>query len=135
MTCYLSGMNSPFAKGTPKQQLVMREFKKMVMNVCFMLKHFFPTKLARIGQGYTAIQHHYKNLKISMKDILFDLAASHKLMNPIRGVVRVSHFQRNPKIIDFEDNIDMKVAAEDTQWMKEAAAYLKVYITHDSRCN
>ncbi len=70
-----------------------------------------------------------------MKDILFELAASHKLMNPIRGVVRVSHFQRNPKIIDFEDNIDMKVAAEDTQWMKEAAAYLKVYITHDSRCN
>ena len=35
--------------------------------------------------------------------------------------------------VDFEDNIDMKVAAEDTQWMKEAAAYVKERITPGSR--
>jgi hypothetical protein len=39
-------MNFPFTKGTPKQQLVMREFKKMAVNVRFMIKHYFPTKPA-----------------------------------------------------------------------------------------
>jgi hypothetical protein len=33
MTRYLDGMNFPFSKGTPKQQLVMREFKKLAVNV------------------------------------------------------------------------------------------------------
>ena len=44
MTHYWDEMNFPFAKGTQKQQMVMREFKKMAVNVRFMLKHFFPAK-------------------------------------------------------------------------------------------
>ena len=92
MTRYLDRMNFPFAKGTPKQQLVMREFKKMAVNVHFMLKHCFPMKPAPVGQGYAAIQHHHKKLKISLKDTLFELATSYKLMNPIRGVVPGSSF-------------------------------------------
>ena len=71
MTRYLDGINFQFAKGTPKQQLVMREFKKMAVNICFMLKHCFPMKPAPVGKGYAAIQHHHKHLKISLKDILF----------------------------------------------------------------
>ena len=92
MTRYLDGMNFPFAKGTPKQQLVMREFKKMAVNFRFMLKHCFPMKPAPVGKGYAAIQHHHKHLKILLKDTLFELATSYKLMNPIRGVVPGSPF-------------------------------------------
>ncbi len=71
MTRYLDSMNFPFAKGTPKQQLIMREFKEMAVNVRFMLKHCFPTKPAPIGKGFTSIKYHHKHLKISMKDVLF----------------------------------------------------------------
>ena len=48
MTCYLDGMNFPFARGTQKQQLVMREFKKMAVSICFRLKHCFPMKPAPV---------------------------------------------------------------------------------------
>ena len=34
----------PFAKGTLKQQWIMREFKKIMVNAKFILKHCFPTK-------------------------------------------------------------------------------------------
>ena len=76
MTRYLDGMNFPFSKGMPKQQLVMREFKKMAVNVQFMLKHCIPTNPSLIGKGFTSIQHHHTHLKISMKDVLFQLATS-----------------------------------------------------------
>ena len=64
----------------------------MSVNVRFMLKHCFPAKPALIGKGYAAVQHHHKHLKILMKDVLFELATSYKLMNPIRGVVPGSPF-------------------------------------------
>jgi hypothetical protein len=32
-------MTFPFTKGTPKQQLVMSDFKKMAVYIRFMLKH------------------------------------------------------------------------------------------------
>ena len=60
----------------------------MSVNVRFMLKHCFQAKPALIGKGYAAVQHHHKHLKtISMKDVLFELATSYKLMNPIRQVI------------------------------------------------
>ena len=92
MPRYLDGMNFPLAKGIPKQQMVMREFKKMAVNVCFMLKHCFPMKPTPVRKGYAAIQHHHKHLKILLKDILFELATLYKLMNPIRGVLPSSPF-------------------------------------------
>ena len=55
MTCYVDQMTFPFGKGAPKQQLVMGEFKKMAVNVRFMLKHCFPTKPPPSGTGYIAI--------------------------------------------------------------------------------
>ena len=125
MPRYLDGMNFPLAKGIPKQQMVMREFKKMAVNVCFMLKHCFPMKPAPVGKGYAAIQHHHKHLKILLKDILFELATSYKLMNLIKGVVPGSPFQKNPETIENADDIDMMVAEDLSEWMKEAAAYVK----------
>lgn len=52
MTCYLDGMTFPFPKGTSKQQLVMHEFKKMAVNVSFILKHCFSPRPPPIGKGY-----------------------------------------------------------------------------------
>ena len=112
MTHYLDGMNFPFAKGIPKQQLVMREFKKIAVNIQFMLKHCFPMKPVPVGKVYAAIQHHHKHLKISLKDTLFELATSYKLMNPIRGVGPGSSFRRNPETIENVDDIDMMVAED-----------------------
>ena len=51
MTRYLDAMSFPLAKGTPKQMLVMREFKKMAVNVRFVLEHCFPSRLPPIGMG------------------------------------------------------------------------------------
>ena len=50
MTRYLDAMNFPLPKGTPKQQLVMHEFKKMAVNVCFILKHCFPARIPPKGR-------------------------------------------------------------------------------------
>jgi AAA+ superfamily predicted ATPase len=87
MTRYINTMNFPLPKGTPKQQLVMRKFKKMAINVQVILKYCFPSKPAPNGKGYSASHHQHKHLKTSMKDVLFELANTCKLMNPVRGVV------------------------------------------------
>ena len=92
----------------------MREFKKMAANVHFMLKHCFPMKPAPVGKGYAAIQHH--QLKILLKDILFELATSYKTLNPIRGVVPGAH-QRNQETTENADGIDMMVAEDLSEWM------------------
>ena len=132
MTRYLDGMDFPFARGTPKQQLVMREFKKMAINVRFILKHCFPSKPAPNGKGYSAIQNHHKHLKCSMKDVLFELASTYKLMNPIRGVVPGSPFCQRVKKPCNTDVIDAKIAAEQSDWTKEAITYVRDCIKPDS---
>ena len=55
MTRYLDGIDFSFAKGTPKHQLIMREFKKW-LSCRFILKHCFPSKPMPIRNGYYAIQ-------------------------------------------------------------------------------
>ena len=81
MTRYFDGMNFPLPKGTPKQQLVMRKFKKMAVNVHFVMKHCFPARLPPMGKSYAAVQSHHKHMKISMQDILFELASSYEDMS------------------------------------------------------
>jgi hypothetical protein len=133
MTRYLDGMDFPFARGTPKQQLVMREFKKMAINVRFILKHCFPSKPAPNGKGYSAIQNHHKHLKTSMKDVLFELSSTYKMMNPIRGVVPGSPFCQGELLRHRTDHIDAKIASDQSDWTKEASAYVRDRITPDSR--
>jgi hypothetical protein len=126
-------MDFPFARGTPKQQLVMKEFKKMAINVRFILKHCFPSKPAPNGKGYSAIQNHHKHLKCSMKDVLFELASTYKMMNPIRGVVPGSPFLQREGGLCNTDVIDAKIASEQSDWTKEATTYVRDRITPDSR--
>ena len=106
----------------------------MAVVLRFALKNCFPTKPALSGKGYVAIQHDHKHLKISMNDVLFELATSYKLMNPIRGIVPCLPFQRNEQV-ESDDNIDKKISVEDSHRMKTATKYVKKRITPDSRYN
>ncbi len=54
-------------------------------------------------------------------------------MNSIRGVVPGSPYQRNQETTENADDIDMMVADDLSDWIKEAAAYLKEHITADSQ--
>ena len=47
---YHDTMNYPLPGGTAKQQFVMTEFKKMAVNVPFMLKHCFTSRPAPVGK-------------------------------------------------------------------------------------
>ncbi len=133
MTRYLDGMAFLFLKGTPMQQLVMREFKKMAVNVRFILKHCFPSRLPPTGKGYAAIQSHHKHLKILMKDILFELASGYKIMNPIRGILPGSPIGNQPNLNNIGNEIDQHLDTSNSQWQKEASIYVRERITPDSR--
>jgi hypothetical protein len=132
MTRYLDGMSVPFPKGSPKQQLVIREFKKMAVNVRFILKHCFPTKQPPSGKGYSALQRHHKHLNISMKDILFELATNYKIMNPIRGIVPGSPFKDQVHVSCAVDEIDKQLEIGNSEWQKKASSYVKERITPDT---
>ena len=67
-----------------------------------------------------------------MKDMLFQLTTLYKLMNAIRGIVPGSP-SMNITGKHAEDDIDVKIAAEDSQWTKTAIAYVKERITPDSQ--
>jgi len=87
----------------------------MVINVGFVLKHCFPSKPMPTGKGYSAIQCHHNKLKVSMKDILFELANSYKLMNPIRCIVPGSPFRRSARLEGLSDEIDKQLESENTE--------------------
>ena len=53
-------------------------------------------------------------------------------MNPIRVVVPGSPYRRNQETTENADDIDMMVAEDLSDWMKEAAACVKERITTDS---
>ena len=105
----------------------------MAINVRFILKHCFPSKSAPSGKGYSAIQHHHKHLKTTMKDVLFELASTYKMMNPIRGVIPGSPIHQRQELRNDTDRIDAKIASEQSDWTKKATAYVRDRITPNSR--
>jgi hypothetical protein len=143
MTRYLDGMSFPFPKGTPKQQLVMREFKKMVVNVSFILKHCFSARPSPVGKGYASVQYHIKKMKVTMQDVLFELTTSYKIMNPIRGLlprspssataVDCSPIMRRSGVCATFQAIDKEIESSSSDWQKRASKYVKERITPESR--
>ena len=87
MTRFLDEMMFVFRRGTPKQLLVMREIKKMVLSVGFSKKHCFPKKPIPKGKGYGAIMAHLWQIRESVKDVLHKLASTYKTKNPITGII------------------------------------------------
>jgi hypothetical protein len=58
----------------------------MAVNVSFILKHCFSPKPPPVGKGYASVQYHIKQMKMTMKDVLFELTTGYRIMNPIRGL-------------------------------------------------
>jgi hypothetical protein len=147
MTRYLDGMTFPLPKGTPKQQLVMREFKKMAVNVSFILKHCFSPKPPPVGKGYAAIQSHHKHMKVTMRDVLFELSTGYRIMNPIRGLLPASPCLGTTGVSSTCNSpsegisgasaafhaIDMELENSNSDWQKKATKFVKDRITPDSR--
>ena len=147
MTRYLDGMAFPFPKGTPKQQLVMREFKKMAVNVNFILKHCFSPIPPPVGKGYASVQYHIRQMKVTMKDILFELTTGYKIMNPIRGLLPSSPSigmigantaggspsTRTSSVSVAFQAIDKEIESSSSNWQKMATKYVKERITPESR--
>ena len=69
MTRSLDSMSFFFTKRSAIQVLVMREFKKMAINVGFILKHCFPIKAPPHGSGYSMIQRENHPSEFFMKDV------------------------------------------------------------------
>jgi hypothetical protein len=105
----------------------------MAVNVCFIMKHCFPTRKPPAGRGYAAVKNHQKQLKISMKDILFELASSYKVMNPIRGILPGSPLMVKGNTTSHEDEIDKQLETANSEWQKDATKYVRECITPDSR--
>ena len=147
MTRYLDGMTFPLPKGTPKQQLVMREFKKMAVNVSFILKHCFSPKPPPVGKGYAAVQSHHKHMRVTMRDVLFELSTGYRIMNPIRGLLPGSPAVGSTGVSSNCNSpsegmsgasaafhaIDMEIESSNSDWQKKATKYVKDRITPDSR--
>jgi hypothetical protein len=133
MTRSLDSMNFTFTKGSAKQVLVMREFKKMAVNVGFILKHCFPAKSPTHWGGYSMIQRLNHKSDVTMKDVLYQLASSYKLMNPIHGVVPISPTCTVGESGIQHDAVDQKVENKRSTWYKEATKYIKERIKPESR--
>ena len=111
----------------------MREFKKMAINIGFILKHCFPAKTPTRGSGYSMIQRQNHRSEFTMKDVLYQLASSYKLMNPIRGVIPVSPTRTIGVSGIQHDIINQNLEKEQSTWYKEATKYVKERIKPDSR--
>jgi hypothetical protein len=104
----------------------------MAVNVCFILQHCFPARPPPTDKGYSPVQSHHKHLKISLKDILFELAISYMVINLIRGIVSSSCYVGKGNVNRTEDKIDKQLEIGNTEWQKEATKYVKDGITPES---
>ena len=68
-----------------------------------------------------------------MKDVLYQLASSYKLMNPIRVIIPVSPTRTLGVSGIQHDIIDQNLEKERSTWYKEATKYVKERIKPDSR--
>ena len=125
----------------------MREFKKMVANVSFILKHCFSARPPPVGKGYASVQYHIKKMKVTMKDVLFELTTGYKIMNPIRGLLPsspsigmigvnaegCSPSTRTPGVNAALQAIDKEIESSSSDWQKRASKYVRERITPESR--
>ena len=124
MTRHLDEMGFTFRRGTPKQIIIIRELKKLVLLVYFSMKHCFPTVNVPYGMGYGKIQSSLWHSNLTVKDVLYDLGSNYVIINPVRG------FARSPACGDcssatyVQHGIDMELTARDRrQWQMKARNY------------
>merc|ERR1712157_493345 len=81
----LDDMNFPMSKASPKQVLILREIKKLSIQVYLAKKNCFLNTKLPWGSGYKRIQAALGHSGISLRDILHQLATSYEMLNPIHG--------------------------------------------------
>ena len=125
MTRYLSYMNFFFSQSSPKQTLVMRELKKMVMSVFFATKHCFPSSPPPKGRGYSKVQSHLRNKHgLTCREILFALASSYTVVRPLSGVPLSPKKDSCGKVVEEDhpfDIIDLEMSQRQKQELQRNA--------------
>ena len=135
----LDEMNFPMSKASPKQVLILREIKKLAVQVYLAKKHCFLNTKLPWGSGYRRIQGALGHSGISMKDVLHTLASSYEVLNPIHGFTPGSpsraigyHTSRtNESSSDNDDDCNMINSSEGGSyrqlhsWKKEAKCYAR----------
>ncbi|EJK70100.1 hypothetical protein THAOC_08569, partial [Thalassiosira oceanica] len=112
MTAQLDKMVFPFTMATPKQQIVLREMKKLAV------------------QGYKRIQKALGHTKITMKRVLHMLATEYKVTNSISGIVPgtpQANAQDEEALVSEEEEEDLEVmtSRQLSAWQDEATAYCR----------
>ena len=97
------------------------------------LKNCFPEKSPTCGSGYSVIQRQNHRSEFTMKDVLYQLASSYKLMNQIHGVIPVSPTQTTGVSGFQHDAIDQNLEKKRLTQYKEATKYVKERIKPESR--
>lgn len=133
MTRRLDGMNSPFTHGSTKQQLVMRELKKMVVNVGFVFLYCSPQQPFPVGTVYSAILVHHTHYYFTMKEFLVELSKLYMLMNPIRGIMPGSQLKNTSVDNYIEDEIDKRLEDSLSAWQNKALKHANKSITPSCR--
>ena len=135
----LDEMNFPMSKASPKQVLILRELKKLAIQVYLAKKNCFLNTKLPWGSGYRRIQGALGHSGISMKDVLHTLASSYEVLNPIHGFTPGSpsraigyHTSRtNESSSDNDDDCNMINSSEGGSyrqlhsWKKEAKCYAR----------
>ncbi len=133
MTRHLDRMQFDFTRATPKQNLILREFRKMSISVLFVKKHCFPMTDVPRKQGYSKIQKHLSHLgqAYSLKGVLHKLATSYKINNPIAGAHPVmldgGHLKDANSKGDEQSNEANQCGLR--SWQKEAREYVESFFT------
>ena len=135
----LDEMNFPMSKASPKQVLILREIKKLAVQVYLSKKHCFLNTKLPWGSGYRRIQGALGHSGISMKDVLHTLASSYEVLNPILGftpgspsrAIGYHTSQTNESSSDNNDDCNMINSSEGGSyrqfhsWKKEAKRYAR----------
>merc|ERR1711862_845335 len=135
----LDEMNFPMSKASPKQVLILRELKKLAIQVYLTKKNCFPNAKLPWGSGYRRIQGALGHSDITMKNVLHTLASTYEVINPIHGFTPGSpsraisyHTSRtNAPSSDNDSDCNMINSSEGGSyrqlhsWKKEAKCYTR----------
>lgn len=75
-------------------QLVLREMKKLALQVLAVKRHCFLGQKLPLDLGFRGIQIALGNSSLSLKGVLHELAQNHKMTNPLHSMIPGSPTKR-----------------------------------------
>ena len=86
-TAALDKIAFPLTKATPKVQLVLREIRKLALQVLALKRHCFLGEKLPLDRGFRGIQIALGHSSSSLKGVLHELALNYKMINPMHGMI------------------------------------------------